>query len=336
MRSIASTATEATRASSSNFCSACAAASASGMAASGLTVSAIAASTAGAASSPSGAGTRSMREAAVFGSGPARQLDTAKPAIRQFGDDCPGFIEQGNVGGRRPRADARDTQPGAVRNPSERGRRTHPPETPRQKTRASKIAAMPGLLVGDQRQQPLQRAVEQRGMNNIRRERLVDDRRIELRRRLSGAEQLDAPHGAEPAAVIEPEPGGEPIERGGVHFPASRFGRAEQRRRNEVAGRRQSRHGVQGRQVVGETRAARQFPIPVLADFAAADLAGPPVLEGQRPAQLDIADIDRRRHPGGAAAPRPAPSRRPRRPAGPAPPRRRDRRATAGCRRRGD
>ena len=119
----------------------------------------------------------------VFGSGPARQLDAAKPAIRQFGDDCPGFIEQGNVGGRRPRADTRDPQPGAVRHPSERGRRAHPPETPRQKTRAGKIAAMPGLLVGDQRQQPLQRAVEQRGMNDVRRERFVDDRRIELRDR---------------------------------------------------------------------------------------------------------------------------------------------------------
>ena len=177
-------------------------------------------STAGAASSRSGAGTRSMRKAAVVGSGPARQLDPAEPAIRQLGDDRPGFVEQGDVGGRRPRADAGDPQPRAVRHAPERGRDAHPPKAPRQKARAVEVSGMPACCRRSAPANPAARRRAAPGWIKYGAERLVDDRRIEMRHRLVGAEQLDAPHGAEPAAVIEPEPGGEAIERGGVHLAA--------------------------------------------------------------------------------------------------------------------
>ena len=122
---------------------------------------------------------------------------------------------------------------------------------------------------------------------------LLDHRGVELHRRLSGAEQFDTANRAKPAAIIEPETRCEAIERGGLHLRAARLGRAEQRRRNDITGGRQPRHGMQRWRVIGETRPTRQFPISVVADLDTADLTGSSFLERQRPAQFDVADFDR-------------------------------------------
>ena len=110
----------------------------------GPRISAISASTGGAASSPSGAGTRSTRQVRLVEGGPPRQLDPAEPAIRQLGNDSPGFVEQGEIGGRGPHT-ARVTRNRAWCGTRPNGARAHPPKAPRQKARAGEVAGIPGL-----------------------------------------------------------------------------------------------------------------------------------------------------------------------------------------------
>src|SRR5690349_19088880 len=92
------------------------------------------------------------------------QLDAAEPAIGKFGDETPRIIEQRDIGRYRPDADAREPQPGTPGHAPERRQEPRPSKTPREKADASGLR----MVIGEEPQQPLQRAVEQGRMNQVR------------------------------------------------------------------------------------------------------------------------------------------------------------------------
>ena len=178
----ACSATEAISASSSRALSSRAGVSA-GVEARAPTISSISPSTAGAAASRKGRRHQVDPQGAVLGRRAPGQLDTAEPAFRQLADDIARLIVESDIGGSRTRADPGDAQTRADRQPPERRHKPHPPKAPGQETHAVQL----GMPVGDQRQQRLQRAVQQRRMDDVRIERLVDHRAIEMRQRLVAA-----------------------------------------------------------------------------------------------------------------------------------------------------
>src|SRR5207302_7684465 len=107
------------------------------------------------------------------------ELDPPEPAIGEFANNLAGSVEQSDIGGSGPRAKAGYPKPGTTSRPPERGGDAHPPEAPRQETGAFEV----GMVIGNQRQQGLQGAIHQGGMDQVSVKRLVDDGCIEVRQR---------------------------------------------------------------------------------------------------------------------------------------------------------
>ena len=148
----------------------------------------------------------------------------------------------------------------------------------------------PGLGLGDQREQALQRAVEQRRLDQVER---VGRGRLEFDDRLIRGEDRDPPDGAESRPVIETEPRGEAVQRLGVDLAPRRPG--NKAGRLAVGGGDDPGDGMYGGNFLGKPRPAAQLPIAVLGFEAGAQFAGLALVERQRAAQLDIGDFQRPR-----------------------------------------
>ncbi len=225
---------------------------------------------------------------AILGGHSAGELDPPEPAIGEFANNLAGRVEQSDVGGSGSCAEAGYPKPGATSRPPERGGDAHPPEAPRQETGTLQV----GMVIGNQREQGLQGAIHQGGVDQVAVKRLVDDGCIEVRQRFIATQELDSGDGAKLAPVIEPELGGKAIEGLGVNFAPSGFALGEQRRGLTVPGGRETRHRMERQRLIRKTGPAAQLPIAILSGHDGAYFARPPLVEGQRSTQLDIDDFD--------------------------------------------
>jgi hypothetical protein len=148
----------------------------------------------------------------------------------------------------RSRADPVQPHPGFTRSPSERRGDADSAEPPRQKADPLQLRA----AIGNQRQQRLQRAVEQRRVNQISVDRLANNRWVESGDGFTIRDQPDAHDGLEPLAIIEPELGGEPIEDYTVDFPLRRGALRPARLGSILRRGHQPRHRMQRQRSVGE------------------------------------------------------------------------------------
>ena len=136
------------------------------------------------------------------------------------------------------------------------------------------------MVIGNQREQGLQGAIHQGGVDQVAIKRLVDDGCIEVSQRFIATQELDSGDGAKLAPVIEPELGGKAIESLGVNLAPSGFALSEQRRGLTVPGCRETRHRMEGQRLIGKAGPTAQLPIAILSGHDSAYFARPPLVEG--------------------------------------------------------
>ncbi len=228
---------------------------------------------------------------AVVGGPLPGQLDAAEPAIAKLSDAGARLVKKVDVGRSGASSGPGQPHPGLARHATERRGDADLPKPPRQKA----VPLQPAAAIGNQRQQRLQGAIEQRRVHEVGLQRLADDRWIEVSHGFIIGKQLDPLDGAEPLAVVEPELCGEPIEDGAFDLARRRLALRAMLLRFILWRRHQPRYGVQRQRLVGEARPAAQLPIPVLGGEQAPHFARAALLEWQRPPQFEIEEFQRSR-----------------------------------------